>query len=195
MMTLPLLATLALMIGLQLPVTPGSGQERFVGSSTDTLTGGLGEERHNGGPGNDSYKRVLETRIAGCKPKGTAEVDLSLLLHGTPGQVTVGSDLTYRARITNCGGTTTGLGVGVNYSFSAPVEFQLDASSPSCYSPEPRSVTCDISTVDPGETRKVQIVVRPLTAGTLINSAEVFWGPDPPENNRAREETRVRPAR
>jgi hypothetical protein len=195
MMTLPLLATLALMIGLQLAVTPGSGQVVLVASSTNTLGAGIREARLSGAPINDSYDRQAGTKFARCSRRGTGEPDLVLDVRA-PGQVKVGSDLTYRARVTNCGGPMVGFGVTLQYLFSSPIDFQLDESSPNCYSPEPGSVICDLSTVAPGETLKVHVVVRPTTAGTLVNTAEVFHGDDPtPENNRDNVETRVRPAR
>ncbi|MGI8785710.1 MAG: DUF11 domain-containing protein [Acidobacteriota bacterium] len=117
---------------------------------------------------------------------GTPGADMSLTKSDSPDPAFVGADLTYTLAIRNNGpATATGVVVtdalppGVSFVSATPV-------LPATCSFSGGTVTCSFGSVSNGDSKQVQIVVRPTAAGTLTNTATVTRNEsDPVANNNS----------
>jgi uncharacterized repeat protein (TIGR01451 family) len=107
-----------------------------------------------------------------------------------PDPVGVGSELTYRLRVSNLGPSDA---TGVIVTDTLPANVNFVSASSGC-SRSGSIVTCELGDMSDGETAVRLIRVRPTTAGNLINTATVTANetdPDP-RNNTATTVTTVR---
>ena len=97
--------------------------------------------------------------------------DLSLTKTDGPDPALVGSPLTYTITIMN-GGPNAALGVTMTDELPAGVVLVAANSTQGACSGS-STVTCDIGTLESGSSAAVTIIVTPITAGVLTNTASV----------------------
>jgi uncharacterized repeat protein (TIGR01451 family) len=122
------------------------------------------------------------------------EADLSVAKTDAPDPVRVGDALTYTLAVTNAGPSAA---TGVVLTDMLPDGVRLDsvtAAQGSC-DPSAGQVACDLGSLAAGSGTHVTIVVTPMAAGTLTNSALVEGNEDDPDpaDNEATEQTTVEP--
>lgn len=102
-------------------------------------------------------------------PPSPQGADLALTLSGAPDPVTVGSKLTYTITVTNNGTETAG---AVTVSDALPANTSFSSASTtqgSCTGTA--SITCNLGDLTPGATATITLVIKPLSAGELSNTA------------------------
>ncbi|OAD20384.1 protein containing DUF11 [Candidatus Thiomargarita nelsonii] len=111
-------------------------------------------------------------------------VDLSLSKSDAPDPVNVGQDLTYTLTVTNNGPDAA---TGVTLIDTLPAEVTLVSDNPSQGSCSGTStITCDLETLNNGDSATVTIVVTPTAVGELSNTASVTGNePDPNTANNS----------
>jgi uncharacterized repeat protein (TIGR01451 family) len=117
--------------------------------------------------------------------------DLSIEKVDTPDPVTVGGTLAYTVSVSNAGPSPS-TGVRVTDNIAGAASF-VSATSTSGACTGRVVVTCDVGTLAAGARAKIQIEVKPRSAGTLANVAAVAsttYDPDL-DNNSALASTRV----
>ncbi|HEX8115777.1 MAG TPA: hypothetical protein VF521_00770 [Pyrinomonadaceae bacterium] len=117
--------------------------------------------------------------------------DVSVTKADSPDPVTAGRRLTYTVTVAN-NGPDRATGATVTDTLPPGVTFvSADASNGNCTGTAP--VSCNLGALRKGETAKVTIVVRPRTAGTLTNRAQVSANQGDPNtaNNADTTTTRV----
>jgi len=104
--------------------------------------------------------------------RSTSVADLSVFQTVTPGQVTVGNNLTYILTVTNNGPDSANevvltdmLPSGVSFVSATPSQGSCTSSLP--------VVTCALDTINKGSSTTVGIIVRPTQEGNISNAAEV----------------------
>jgi uncharacterized repeat protein (TIGR01451 family) len=120
--------------------------------------------------------------------------DLSVAISDSPDPVAKGANLTYSVLTTNNG---SGSAVSVQLIDTLPSTVRFVSATPttgSCAEPG-GTVTCNLGDLANGASATVTIVVTPIKAGTITNTAQVSsMSPDPnPANNTATERTVVTP--
>jgi uncharacterized repeat protein (TIGR01451 family) len=101
----------------------------------------------------------------------TTAADLSITKADAPDPVVAGSTLTYTLTVHNAG-PNTAAAVNVTDALPSGVTFvSASASTGTCSGTS--TVTCDLGSVANGATATITIVVTPLAAGTLTNTATV----------------------
>jgi uncharacterized repeat protein (TIGR01451 family) len=156
-----------------------------VGTLTSTVTVGATSTDP------DSADRTDTTTTTVTNPNA----DLSITLTDTPDPVTVGSgSLTYTAVATNAG-PATATGARIVDTLSSNVAFVSAKPGTKC-SIEGKVITCRAGNLAPGASATITIVVNPMVAGTVMNSATVSSAaPDPDHSNDGRTvSTTVRPS-
>lgn len=117
--------------------------------------------------------------------------DVSVTKTDSPDPVAAGRSLTYTVTVANSG-PERATGVTVTDTLPPGVTFvSADASKGNCTGSAP--VTCNLGALRKGESAKITIVVRPTTAGTLTNRAQVTANQGDPNtgNNADTTTTRV----
>jgi uncharacterized repeat protein (TIGR01451 family) len=123
----------------------------------------------------------------------TAAPDLSITHSSSPNPVFSGSNLTYTINVANAG-PSTATGVTIVDSLPAGVTFvSASTSQGTCSGSGP--VSCVLGNLPSGGAAAAMIVVRPASAGTIVNTASVMANEsDPnPGNNTATATTTVNP--
>ncbi|MGI8785711.1 MAG: hypothetical protein ACR2L2_18920 [Acidobacteriota bacterium] len=123
-------------------------------------------------------------------------VDMSITKSDSPDPAFVGADLTYTLTIRN-NGPATATGVVVTDPLPAGVTFvSATPVLPATCSFSNGTVTCSFGSISNGDSKQVQIVVRPTAAGTLTNTATVTRNENDPvaSNNSSTATTTVNAA-
>jgi uncharacterized repeat protein (TIGR01451 family) len=124
--------------------------------------------------------------------KEHAQADLSLVKSDSADRVPTGTNLTYTLMVANSGPDVV-RGVIVMDSLPASVTFVSAAPTQGTCAHSDGAVRCALGAIGVGATARVDIVVRPTTAGTINNIASVSApASEPtPANNTDSENTRV----
>ena len=120
-----------------------------------------------------------------------APADLSLTISDSPDPVTLGGDLTYTLTATNNGPNAA---TGVTVTDLLPAGLSAISVTPSQGTCSGLSTaTCNLGGLASGASATITIVLRPISVGTLSNSASIAGDqPDPnPGNNEASADTTV----
>ena len=171
-------------VTLTLTVTPSAE----VGGTTITNTVNVASGVSDPDAGNNTASQ--STAVA-----TVTEADLSVTMSDAPDPVRVGDQLTYIVAVVNNGPANA---VEVTLTDFLPLDVMLESATPSLGTCAEASgvVTCDIGTLIPNNSARVELIVTPLAAagGTIItNTASVLSrrsDPDP-SNNIASRETEV----
>ncbi|HEX3798839.1 MAG TPA: proprotein convertase P-domain-containing protein [Verrucomicrobiae bacterium] len=99
-------------------------------------------------------------------------VDLSVGMSASPNPVTVNSNLTYTISVTN-NGPDTAKNVAVNQSLPTNVVFVSANSSQGTINVGSGAVSCNIGTLNVGDTASVTVIVSPQSPGTIFSTATV----------------------
>jgi uncharacterized repeat protein (TIGR01451 family) len=118
-------------------------------------------------PPNQSFNNLQANQAADFSATNAA--DLSLTLTDSPDPVTVGSNLTYTATVSN-NGPNPATGVVLTDTLPAGVNF---VSASSRCSQSGGTVACNLGDLASGATVPVTIVVMPTQTGTITNTASV----------------------
>jgi len=135
-----------------------------------TVAGGATRNTDNSVEENDT------TGPAGCAPVDIAP-DVAIVKTG-PDTATVGQQFSYTLTATNTG-LTPADDVTIHDSLPASLTF---VSAPGCTFAAP-VVTCDVGTLNAGESASVTVTVIPTQAGTVANTATVTPDDDTPSDN------------
>ena len=169
-----------------------SAGSAYVAGSTDSTnfptTAGAFDESSNDAPEDESSDAFVSQL--------GARADLSLTKSDSPEPVSVGAELNYTLGARNAG-PDSALGVRLVDQLPDGVEFvSAQASQGSCDPPSGGQLECPLGNLAAGATATVTIKVRPASAGTITNRAEVSSETsDPAEaNNDAEAQTTVQAA-
>src|SRR5436305_2813533 len=126
---------------------------------------------------------VLATIGVLAPPAGAANADVAVSLTDSPDPVTVGSDLHYLVTVTDQGpGDATG--VSIDDMLPSGVSFGSATPSQGACAPNGSTVHCDLGTVAANAPATVDLLVAPLSPGTLTDSvAASTTGSDPNATN------------
>ena len=115
-----------------------------------------------------------------------ASADLAIAMTDAPEPVTVGSNLTYGLTVTNLG-TAMATSVTLTDVLPASVTFLSASLSQGTWATNGNQLTCALGNVNTGGSATISIVVRPISAGIISNTAAVSSSiSDPyPANNTA----------
>jgi uncharacterized repeat protein (TIGR01451 family) len=150
---------------------PNTGSHSTVAGGTDRNTDNSVEENDSTGP--DS-----------CAPVEIAP-DVKIVKSG-PANGTVGVNFSYTLTATNTGLVSVD-DVTITDSLPAGLTF---VSAPGCNFAAP-VLTCDVGTLDSGESAAVTVTVTPTQAGTVVNTAVVTPDDDTPNDNTSTVSTAV----
>ena len=144
---------------------------------------------NSGIPGSASSFAVGGIAILGQPQPGGA--DVSVTMGSVPASLAGGAPLTYTITVTN-NGPGNALNVAMTDAFPPGVAFVSSATSVGTCSGT-TVVTCTLGTMTSGQTATITIVVKPLLAGTLLNTVNATsTTPDPNSaNNSAATSTTV----
>ena len=132
----------------------------------------------------------IEVTITGTGTTATATATTTATVAPQPGarlsievgtsvdRATVGQDLTYTITIASTG-VAPALGLTLTYLLPAGVTFVSSTSNPSSISAAGDVVTIPLGNLAVGESRSLQIVVRPTAVGTIASTAFVTSSIDP----------------
>ena len=114
--------------------------------------------------------------------------DLSVTKSDSPDPVRRNRDLTYTIVVTNSG--TSADPASLTDLLPANVHFVSATSTTGSCAQAGTTVTCDLGTLSAGASATVTIVVKPMTIGTITNTAQVTGlQPDPDSSNNTDTET------
>ena len=118
--------------------------------------------------------------------------DLALIKTDPPGRQPTGRDMTYTLTVTN-DGPDAALEVTVIDQLPPSVTFVSTTPTQGSCGESGGTVTCDLLTVGRGGAARIDIVVRPDSAGTITNTASVFSAATDPngQDNADSESTSV----
>ena len=115
-------------------------------------------------------------------------IDLSVTKSDSPDPVRRNRDLTYTIVVTNNG--TSSDPASLTDLLPADVRFVSATSTTGSCTQAGTTVTCDLGTLSAGASATVTIVVKPMTLGTITNTAQVTGlQPDPDSSNNTDTET------
>jgi uncharacterized repeat protein (TIGR01451 family) len=130
-----------------------------------------GDETQDGCPGDAAHH------------SGLCAADVSIAMSAAPNPAAAGVDLTYTLTAKNeSAGPASG--VAISDVLPAGATFVSASSTKAACSGAP-NVSCSIATLPAGDSAVVTIVVRPSSAGTLMNTATVSSGGDPNAANNS----------
>ena len=198
----------ALLPGLQ-TVEGGSSNDLYRTPAGVTAFPGVSDADFNAGPWHNHFQGdfggldvlVRSSNIDDASGQDAAVVigggqvslterptDLSIAKSDAPDPVRVGSDLTYTLTVTNLG-PNPATGVTVVDELPGGLSARsFSASQGSCNGTT--TVTCGLGDLASGATATVTIVLRPVSTGSLTNTARVSGNqPDPNEANNSSTQT------
>lgn len=158
---------------------------RQTGTITNTATIAGNETDVASGNNSDSEDTTVDPQPT------TARADLDVDKTDSADPVAVGQLLTYTVRVRNAGPQSAS---NVTVTDDLPDESTFESASSGCAN-QSGIVTCQLGAIDSGQSKSVEIRVRPTAAGSIQNTAFVSssTGDDNATNNDAIEFTRVEP--
>jgi uncharacterized repeat protein (TIGR01451 family) len=117
---------------------------------------------------------IQDTSFVCC----SSSADVGVSQSATPDPVGVGQNLTYTLSVSNAGPS---MASSVVVTDSLPGNVSFVSASPGCLN-QGNAITCTIGSLSAGAISNVLITIKPLTTGTLTNSATVAATPTDPDS-------------
>jgi bacillolysin len=158
-------------------------------ATATTITNNVSVSGNETDPNSSNNSESTDTTV---NPTSSSSADLSLSVTDSPDPIEVGNDLTYTLDVTN-NGPDTATDVTLTDTLPASVSFvSVTPSAPTC-NESSGTVTCDLGSLNNGDTSTVTIVVTPATIATITNNASVSGNETDPNssNNTAIIDTTV----
>lgn len=129
--------------------------------------------------GDNSVEKNESTGPTGCLPAQISP-DVKIVKTG-PGTGTVGTSFSYTLTATNTG-LVPAPDTTITDVLPASLTF-VSATAPCAYNSGTRTVTCDVGTLNSGQSTAVTLTVTPTAAGTVSNTATITPNDGTPEDN------------